>query len=80
MSRVRRGVLPVILLLTLPWAAHAQVGATLNGLVKDAQGAVMPGVTVEAASPVLIANVPVPLSTTPSRFTVAKPVSEKLTV
>src|SRR5438876_11771417 len=36
----------------LPSAAWAQV--TLAGTVKDASGAVLPGVTVEASSPVLI--------------------------
>src|SRR5215472_16527706 len=36
----------------LPSAAWAQV--TLSGTVKDASGAVLPGVTVEASSPVLI--------------------------
>ena len=36
----------------LPSAARAQV--TLAGSVKDASGAVLPGVTVEAASPALI--------------------------
>src|SRR5512140_3700602 len=36
----------------LPAAAHAQVA--LAGTVKDASGAVLPGVTVEAASPALI--------------------------
>jgi len=39
-------------LLVLPVTAHAQ--ATLAGVVKDTSGAVLPGVTVEAASPVLI--------------------------
>ena len=38
--------------LLLPSTALAQV--TLAGVVKDASGAVLPGVTVEAASPVLI--------------------------
>src|SRR5256885_12378080 len=36
----------------LPSAVYAQVA--LAGTVKDASGAVLPGVTVEAASPVLI--------------------------
>src|SRR5438552_13661833 len=36
----------------LPSAAWAQV--TLAGTVKDASGAILPGVTVEASSPVLI--------------------------
>jgi len=36
----------------VPAAAHAQ--STLTGVVKDTSGAVIPGVTVEASSPVLI--------------------------
>ena len=50
--------LPVLLvgcLLLLPSAASAQ--ATLTGVVRDASGAVLPGVTVEAASPALIEKV-----------------------
>ncbi len=39
-------------LLTIPAAAYAQ--ASIAGTVKDASGAVLPGVSVEAASPVLI--------------------------
>ena len=38
--------------LLLPALAHAQ--ATVSGTVRDGSGAVLPGVTVEAASPVLI--------------------------
>src|SRR5512133_1836166 len=38
--------------LLLPVMASAQ--ATISGLVKDASGAVLPGVTVEASSPALI--------------------------
>ena len=38
-----------------PSAAWAQ--ATLAGTVKDASGAVLPGVTVEAASPALIEKI-----------------------
>jgi hypothetical protein len=43
----------------LPAVAHAQQEglATLTGVVKDASGAVLPGVTVEAASPELIEKV-----------------------
>src|SRR5437899_977339 len=40
----------------LPAAARAQTGI-LAGVVKDATGAVLPGVTVEAASPALIERV-----------------------
>jgi hypothetical protein len=55
---MRRGRSTVAMLLALaflcllPVAAHAQ--STLTGVVKDTTGAVLPGVTVEAASPVLI--------------------------
>jgi len=41
----RRGVLFAVLVLLWPTAAHAQ--ASLAGVVKDASGAVLPGVTVE---------------------------------
>jgi len=39
-------------LLFLPSAAHAQ--SAISGLIRDVSGAVLPGVTVEASSPVLI--------------------------
>jgi hypothetical protein len=45
-------LLGVILL--FPLAAHAQ---SIAGMVRDASGAVLPGVTVEAASPALIEKV-----------------------
>ena len=45
----------VLSLLLLPSAAFAQ--AAITGVVKDASGGVLPGVTVEAASPVLIEKV-----------------------
>jgi hypothetical protein len=38
-----------------PSIAHAQ--AAINGVVRDSSGAVLPGVTVEAASPALIEKV-----------------------
>src|SRR5437762_14378478 len=50
--RTGRAVALGLALLALPSIAHAQ--STLTGVVKDASGAVMPGVSVEAASPVLI--------------------------
>ena len=42
----------VLGLLVLPTSVFAQ--AAITGVVKDASGAVLPGVTVEATSPVLI--------------------------
>jgi hypothetical protein len=53
MSRVvTRSVATLLLLLLVPTAARAQ--AAITGLVKDVSGGVLPGVTVEVASPVLI--------------------------
>jgi hypothetical protein len=54
MNVVSRLVL-VLAFLVLPALAHAQV--TLAGAVRDAQGGVLPGVTVEASSPALIEKV-----------------------
>ena len=54
LKHVVRSVIAGIVLL-LPTAAFAQ--ATLAGVVKDASGAVMPGVTVEATSDALIEKV-----------------------
>src|ERR1700690_3834623 len=44
-----------ICVLFIPALAHAQ--ATITGVVKDTSGAVLPGTTVEAASPALIEKV-----------------------
>ena len=43
--------------LAIPSLSNAQTLGTIAGNVKDASGAVLPGVTVEAASPALIENV-----------------------
>src|SRR5215472_9814867 len=51
-SRIAISVSALGCLLALPATAHAQ--SAFAGVVKDATGAVLPGVTVEAASPVLI--------------------------
>ena len=37
-----------------PGSARAQSGSAIAGTARDSSGAVMPGVTVEAASPALI--------------------------
>src|SRR6476646_4936457 len=52
MRTIIRTLLLLVVAALLPTAAWAQVA--LAGTVKDASGAVLPGVTVEAASPVLI--------------------------
>ena len=47
-----RSVMSFLCLVFMPAAAHAQ--ASFSGIVKDTSGAVLPGVNVEASSPVLI--------------------------
>ena len=55
MARLAAASSLVVLLALAPSAAHAQ--ASIAGTVKDPTGAVLPGVTVEAASPALIEKV-----------------------
>ncbi|HZI80430.1 MAG TPA: carboxypeptidase-like regulatory domain-containing protein, partial [Vicinamibacterales bacterium] len=52
MHRLFRGILVVFSLVVVPSAAFAQ--ASIVGTARDASGAVLPGVTVEASSPALI--------------------------
>lgn len=47
----------LVSLVLVPGLAHAQEDASITGVVRDASGAVMPGVTVEASSPILIEKV-----------------------
>ena len=53
--RLRAVCVVVAMFVLLPSAAHAQ--ASITGIVKDSSGGVLPGVTVEAASPALIEKV-----------------------
>ena len=55
MRRWPGGLFLFTLIILLPALAHAQ--AALSGSVRDASGAVLPGVTVEASSPALIEKV-----------------------
>ena len=61
MRRALRRYAPTLLLflgiVTLPCVSAAQTLGTVAGTVKDASGGVLPGVTVEAASPALIEKV-----------------------
>ena len=61
MRRVLRQYLPILLLagglVSVPCVGAAQVLGSVAGTVKDASGAVLPGVTVEASSPALIEKV-----------------------
>ena len=55
MGRLTHVLLVIASFVIVPASAYAQ--ASITGVVKDASGAVLPGVTVEAASPVLIEKV-----------------------
>ena len=57
MRDVARKVCLVVALLVLPVVSAAQGLGSIAGVVRDASGAVLPGVTVEAASPALIEKV-----------------------
>jgi hypothetical protein len=54
---MRCRVKSLAILVVLLWPAPLLAQATLTGTVRDGSGAVLPGVTVEAASPVLIERV-----------------------
>ncbi len=74
MGRLRTVGLSVLVLvvaaLMAPSVAVAQ--ATLAGVVKDTSGAVLPGVTIEAASPVLIEKVRTAVSDGNGRFQITE--------
>lgn len=49
-----RSALTAIVAMLVASAAHAQGQASITGVVRDASGAILPGVTVEASSPAII--------------------------
>src|SRR5689334_14187745 len=57
MTRSRIAMLFAVALATVALPATARAQSAFAGVVKDATGAVMPGVTVEASSPALIEKV-----------------------
>jgi hypothetical protein len=67
------------IVIALPVGAYAQAG--VSGVVRDASGAVLPGVTVEAASPVLIEKARSAVSDASGRFAISdlRPGSYKVT-
>lgn len=57
-GRIGREAALALMLLAMPAAARSQTAAgSIAGVVRDTTGAVLPGVTVEASSPVLIEKV-----------------------
>ncbi|MEP7306757.1 MAG: hypothetical protein ABJA98_14670, partial [Acidobacteriota bacterium] len=57
MRKLTGGILVMMACLAMPVASGAQTLGTIAGVVKDASGAVLPGTTIEAASPALIEKV-----------------------
>jgi hypothetical protein len=54
MPRCVKAIVVLVFLLAIPRVLFAQATASIVGTAKDASGAVLPGVTVEASSPALI--------------------------
>jgi hypothetical protein len=54
MQQMKTVGLAVLIMVIMAVTSHAQTLGTITGVVKDTSGAVIPGVTVEVASPTLI--------------------------
>ena len=71
MKTFTRGTLVALLWLAMvPGIARAQALGSVAGVVRDTSGAVMPGVTVEAASPALIERVRTVVTDSQGLFTI----------
>src|SRR5438034_863647 len=69
----RASVIGVLTLATVVFAASfavAQTGSGIAGVVKDATGAVLPGVTVEASSPALLERVRTVVTDSQGRYNI----------
>ena len=64
----RTAIFAAFALLLIPAAVSAQ--SSITGLVKDSSGGVLPGVTVEAASPALIERTRSVVTDAQGRYTV----------
>src|SRR5438876_8123841 len=78
LARVTRLAASILVFTALPTAVFAQ--ATIAGVVKDTSGAVLPGVTVEAASPALIEKVRTAVSDGTGQFQIVNLVPGAYTV
>src|SRR6188474_466570 len=67
--RVRSVLLAIGFVIALPLGAFAQ--ASISGLVRDSSGGVLPGVTVEASSPVLIEKARSAVTDTNGRYIIS---------
>jgi Carboxypeptidase regulatory-like domain len=68
MPRCAKAILPLVSLLLFPLTAYAQ--ASIVGTVRDASGAVLPGVTVEASSPALIEKTRTVITNTAGQYSI----------
>src|SRR6266850_3508469 len=66
------GVLVYLLIVPTATSAQGTSAATIAGVVKDTSGAVLPGVTVEAASPALIEKVRATVSDDKGEFRIVE--------
>jgi Carboxypeptidase regulatory-like domain len=57
MRAIATAIMVVLVLVILPVPSFGQALGTISGVAKDSSGAILPGVTVEAASPALIEKV-----------------------
>src|SRR5258705_6740787 len=71
-SRVCVLMVSFVCLAAVPDTAWEQAGGTISGLVTDTTGGILPGVTVEAASPALISGSVTAVSDGAGRYTVAQ--------
>ena len=70
MQTAKRAAAVLVALLAVPAATHAQQLGTIAGAVRDTSGAVLPGVTVEVASPALIEKVRTAVADGSGQYTV----------
>jgi hypothetical protein len=68
--RVAAGILTVALIVVFAQTGWAQQSSGIAGLVRDTSGGVLPGVTVEAASPALIEKVRTVVTDTEGRYNI----------
>jgi hypothetical protein len=70
MRGVARLVLGILVLVAAPHASDAQGLGSIAGVVRDTSGGVLPGVTVEAASPALIEKVRTAVTDSAGQYTI----------
>ena len=70
MRRLSHMIVRVLTGLLLPCLAAAQTAGGITGVARDTSGAVLPGVTVEAASPALIEKVRMAVTDGQGQFTI----------